>query len=197
MKVTPKDVEHYLSIIENRAKSMNGARWTVQGYRKLRKTHKTPDALKILVAAMFEKQQKKYTIDVWQLPRGDEFSRAKEDKKVGDYMNTKTITAHEHDSALLVLKMMQWKNIHHLPILDDNRGLSGLLTWTDVKKHLKNTETLDKSVNKIMRKKLITANEEMPMKEAQALMEAKAINCLPVVNDKKLVGIISSKDFQN
>jgi CBS domain-containing protein/gamma-glutamylcysteine synthetase len=197
MKVAPKDVNYYLTIIENRAKSMNGARWSVLAYRKLKKTHKTPDALKILVAAMYEKQQKRYTVDVWQLPRGNEFKRAKEDKKVGDYMNTKTITAHENDSALLVLKMMQWKNIHHLPILDDNRGLSGLLTWTDVNERLKNTETLDKCVNKIMRKKLITANDEMPVMEAKALMEANDINCLPVVKDQKLLGIISSKDLPN
>ena len=110
-------------------------------------------------------------------------------------MNTKTITAQDNDSAILVLKMMQWNNIHHLPILDDNLNLTGLLTWTDVEKYLGKPKKMHEEISKIMRKRLITATEEMPMKEAKEVMIAKAINCLPVVHGKKLVGIISSKDF--
>lgn len=195
MKVLPKDAEHYLTIIENRAKTMTGSRWIVKSYRKLKKDRKTSEALKILVASMHAKQQRKYTVDTWQFPRGNESNLSSENQKVGDIMNTKTITAQETDSALLVLKMMEWNNIHHLPILNDDNDLIGLLTWTDVKTYLEKPEELDKSVSKIMRKELFTATEEFSIKKATILMKAKAINCLPVVHGNKLVGIISSKDF--
>ncbi|MGI9550048.1 MAG: CBS domain-containing protein [Aurantibacter sp.] len=195
MKVESKDAEYYLSIIENRAKTMSGSRWIVNSYRKLRKSYKTSDALKLLVATMYQKQQKKYTGNTWQLPRGDEIKIEGERKKVGECMNAKTITAQENDSALLVLKMMEWNNIHHLPILDHDNNLSGLLTWTDIKKYFEQPEALDKSIAEIMKKKVITATEELPIEEARSRMTANSISCLPVVHGKKLVGIISSKDF--
>ena len=195
MKVSPKDVEHYLTIIENRVNAMTGSRWIIESFRKLKKSQKTAEALKTLVASMYEKQQKRYTVDTWQFPRGIESKFSVTSKKVGDIMNAKTITAQEADSALLVLKMMEWNNIHHLPIVNDDNDLIGLLTWTDVKKYLEKPKELNKSVSKIMRKELFTATEELLLSEAMELMKEEAINCLPVVHGKKLVGIISTKDF--
>ena len=36
MNVSPKDVERYLGIIENRVNGRNGAQWMVQSYRRLK-----------------------------------------------------------------------------------------------------------------------------------------------------------------
>ncbi|MBT8321623.1 MAG: CBS domain-containing protein, partial [Eudoraea sp.] len=115
MGVEPRDAERYLSIIEKRIRSNNGSRWTVEAYRKLTKHHTVPDALKILVATMYERKEKKYTVDAWQLPRGDEYEVPDELRAVRDFMTTKILSAQENDSAQLVLKMMEWKNIHHTP----------------------------------------------------------------------------------
>ncbi|EAR02838.1 CBS domain-containing protein [Maribacter sp. HTCC2170] len=195
MKVSPADAEQYLRIIKNRIRSRNGSRWIVEGFRKLKKEYKTPDALKILSATMYERQDKGYNVDIWQLPRGDEFKVPKDNRKVGERMNIRTITAQENDSMELVLRMMQWKNIHHVPILDIHLDLVGLLTWTDVGKYLDRPEEHEQSINQIMQKNLITVTPETPLDEATRLMEENEINCLPVVRDKKLVGIITSKDL--
>jgi CBS domain-containing protein len=195
MGVAPRDAEHYLSIIENRIRSNNGSRWIVKSFRKLKENYKTPDALKILVATMHERQEKHYTVDVWQLPRGDEYLIPEDTLKVKDRMNTKTLTAQENDSAELVLKMMLWKNIHHAPILDQNLDLSGLLTWTDVKNYVENPAKLKSSIGTLMTRDLITATSETPLKEAEELMSANKINCLPVVEGKKLIGIITTNDL--
>lgn len=195
MNVEPKDAEHYLSVIENRIKTQNGSRWIVNGYRKLRADHKVPDALKILTATMYQRQQKGYTVDAWQLPRGDEIKLPGHLRTVSDSMNTQTITAQESDSAELVLKMMQWNNIHHLPILDDHLNLSGLLTWTDVEHYMEDPEKMRTGIRSIMRKELITATSEMLLEEAKELMEVNGIRCLPVVCDQKLIGILTSKDI--
>ena len=195
MDVAPKDAEHYLSIIENRVRTQCGSRWTISALRNLMKKHKTPDALKILTATMYKRQQKGYPVDAWQLPRGDEAVFTQEKKTVGQCMNTKTITAQENDSAALVLKMMQWKNIHHVPILDRRLKLVGLLSWTDVQNFLEHPEKGDQRVANMMQKKLITATPEMQMTQARALMASKEINCLPVVAGQQLLGIITSNDF--
>lgn len=194
MNVAPEDAEYYLSIIENRIKSTNGSRWMVDAYRKLQKKHKKPDALKVLTATIYQRQQKNYAIDAWQLPRGDEIVLPKEDKTVRDCMNPRTITAQEADSAELVLRMMQWNNIHHLPILNNDLDLSGLLTWTDVETYLEDPEKLQLSISTLMKKDLITTTADASLESAVQLMESNSINCLPVVIGNKLIGIITSND---
>ena len=195
MKVSPADAEHYLKIIKHRILARNGSRWMVEGFRKLKKEHKTPDALKILSATMYERQNKGYNIDAWQLPRGDEFKIPDENRKVGERMNIRTITAQENDSMELVLRMMQWKNIHHVPILDIHMDLVGLLTWTDVGKYLDKPHKHVENIKDIMQTSLITVMPSTPLEEAASLMSDNKINCLPVVRNKKLVGIITTKDL--
>ena len=195
MNVAPKDAEHYLRIIKRRVRSANGSRWMVEAYRKLQKDFKTTDALKILTATIYERQQKGYTVDAWRLPRGDEFKIPKENRTVGERMNIRTITAQENDSLELVLLMMQWKNIHHVPILDNHMDLIGLLTWTDVGKYLDSTEDHGENITNIMKRKLVTVTPSTPLEEARNMMQNHKINCLPVVIEKKLIGIITSKDF--
>ena len=195
MGVAPRDAEHYLSIIEKRIRSLNGSRWMIEAYRKLKKEHKTTDALKILIATMNERRKRHYSVDAWLLPRGDEYTVPDENLTVRDRMITKTITAQEEDSAELVLKMMLWKNIHHAPILDDNLELAGVLTWTDVQNYLENPEQLKENISSIMTKNLVTVEPELKLSEAKALMEKNNIHCLPVVVEKKLIGIITSNDL--
>ncbi len=195
MNVEPRDAERFLRVIKKRIKSRNGSRWMVEGFRKLKKEFRTSDSLKILTATMYEREEKGYNIDAWQLPRGDEFKIPKENRKVGERMNKRTITAQENDSMELVLRMMQWKNIHHVPILDNHLDLVGLLTWTDVGEHLDKPHKHEESIKTIMQKDLITVMPSTPIEEAKSLMEKNNINCLPVVREKKLVGIITSSDI--
>ncbi|MBT8179509.1 MAG: CBS domain-containing protein, partial [Eudoraea sp.] len=195
MGIAPRDAEHYLSIIEKRIRTNNGSRWTVEAFRKLKKQHSVPDALKILVATMYNRKEKKYTVDAWQLPRGNEYIIPPESRVVRDFITSRIFTAHEKDSAQLVLKMMEWKHIHHAPILDSNRNLSGLLTWTDVSHYLEQPEALKKSIKELMQTELITVTADTSLKEAKSLMDSNKIHCLPVVSDKKLIGIITSNDL--
>ncbi len=195
MGVAPRDAEFYLSIIEKRIRSTNGSRWMIEAYRKLKKSYKTADSLKILVATMHDRQKRHYTVDAWQLPRGDEYRVPYEELLVRDRMNKRTITAMEKDSAELVLKMMLWKNIHHTPILDQNLDLAGVLTWTDVQNYLEQPEKLKENIEAIMTKEVITVDADMKLSEAKTLMEKNNINCLPVITgDRKVIGIITSKD---
>lgn len=194
MNVLPEDAEKYLSVIENRIKTRNGARWIVESFRKLKKEHKTHDVLHLLTSAMYQHERKGYTIDAWELARGNEFSWDANTRKVRQLMNTDIISAQEDDSAEMVLKIMYWKHIHHLPIMNSKMDLVGLLSWTDVKHFMANPKSAERSINKMMRTELITIDADARASEAKALMEAKHINCLPVMGNHKLLGILTSKD---
>lgn len=195
MGVAPKDAERYLSIIEKRIRSINGSRWMVESLRKLQKTHKTPEALRVLLATMHERNSKRYTIDAWRLPRGNEHISKEETLKVKDIMTTRTLTAQENDSAELVMRMMQWKNIHHTPILDTESNLCGLLSWTDIEPYISEPEKLKVSIKDMMQKEVITVMPSTLKSEAVALMKTHNIHCLPVVHDNILVGIVTSNDL--
>lgn len=195
MGVAPRDVEHYLSIIERRIRTNNGSRWMIEAYRKLKRQHSVPDALKILVATMYQRKEKRYTVDAWQYPRGNEYIVPPETRVVRDFMTSRIFTAQEKDSAQLVLKMMEWKHIHHAPILDSNQDLTGLLTWTDVSHYLDEPEELKKSIKELMQTDLITVTADTSLAEAKSLMDSNNIHCLPVVSGTKLVGIITSNDI--
>lgn len=195
MNVKPEDVEKYLGIIENRVNTKNGARWMVESLRNLSDEHNTSDALRIVTASMYENEQKGYTVDAWQPARGYTYMPEPSERVVRYYMNTKLVTAQETDSAALVLKMMQWKNIHHVPIVDANFDLVGLLTWTDVERQSAHLEELHIAVKDMMRTEVISANQDTALDAAKKKMQTHQVNCLPVVEGKKLVGIITSRDL--
>ena len=195
MGVSPEDAEKYLTIIENRVKSRNGSRWMVEAIRKLKKSYKIPEALRILVATMHARRTKHYAVDAWQLPRGNEHKTAESRKKVEDIMTSKTFTAQENDSAELVMRMMKWKNIHHAPILDHYSNLSGILSWSDIEDDINSPEKLKQTISQLMNSDLITVGPDTPKDEAEKLMKENNIHCLPVVLDKKLIGIVTSNDL--
>lgn len=196
VNVDRADVERYLGIIERRIRSQNGAEWMVQAYRELRREFNPPEALRRLTASLFDRSYKGYPVDAWKKIHVNEVAHgAKAKKRVGDLMTTKIITAQEEDSAALVVQMMQWNHIHHLPILNDHNELSGLLSWTDVAE-LQETEAIYKSrIRDLMKQDLITVGPEARVAEARKLMETHKINSLPVVVGNALVGILTSNDL--
>lgn len=195
MQVKPEDAEHYLSIIENRIKSQSGSRWMAKSYRNLSKQYKKTDALRMLTAAIYKNQEKGYPISTWKTLNANTEIKIEKEEVIGQYMNTGVVTVQEDDSAALALAMMQWKDIHHLPVVNNESELVGLLTWTDVKAYLGRPEKVMETVGEVMRTALYTSTADTGVKTAKQLMEQHQIHCLPVVEGKKLIGIITSKDI--
>ena len=195
-QVSREDAEHYLGIIEKRIQSHNGSEWRVQTYRELRKEFNAAEALRRLTASLFERSYKGYPVDAWKNIHANELQHSKKKKKVGDLMVTKIITAQEEDSAALVLQMMKWNNIHHLPILNDANELSGLLTWSDVEHHEEDEAIYKISIRELMRKDLVTIGPKASLKEAKETMKKHKVKGLPVVVGKALVGIVTTKDLR-
>ncbi|WP_411893999.1 CBS domain-containing protein [Winogradskyella sp. A2] len=193
MNVNETDIDKYLSIIERRVKSINGSQWMVNNYRQLQKTKNNFEALQNISAYMFKHQLDGSTVDGWGIFNPDDNLKIDLSRIVKHNMNTQIILVDQNDSLELVSNIMRWKKIHHLPVINKKKELAGLLTWTDLIK-LGNKDLLLR-VKDVMTKNLITISQEAPLEDAKALMKKHDINCLPVVRNKELLGILTSSDF--
>jgi len=72
----------------------------------------------------------------------------------------------------------------------------GILTERDITKQIiKGGAILNAPVKKLMTKALVTAAPDMPIQEAFELMVMNKIRRLPVLEDNKIVGIVTEKDL--
>lgn len=192
-KVNDNDINRLLGIIEARVDGPTGAEWQIENFRRLRKQMKLDSALVQLTKAQFEKQQDNIPVHQWEPVQG--IVRKRESFQwVGQIMSTRLLKIDGDDYANLALSIMQWNNIHHLPVENMKGELVGLLTWS----HIDQMKTLDKTealVSDIMIKKVITVTPKTAIKTAEKIMQDHQIGCLPVCEGNSLVGIISKVDL--
>ncbi len=195
MNIHQADREKYLAVIDERANGQTGAFWSVQNYRKLRKEMRQDDALISLTRNMQTLQETDEPVHTWPILSGQK-PLQKTTRLIGHIMTTKLFTVHENDLATLATSIMQWKNIHHVPVENKGGHLTGLLTWTHMERYTTNNQTdhRDASVAEIMEKNLITASPEMTIKKAITIMKKNKIGCLPVIQNEHLVGIVTIED---
>ena len=193
--VNPADVEKYLTIIENRVTSHNGSQWLIKNYRHLNKERTKFESAQVLTSQLYEKQELNYPIGSWSMINKNEIPDNKENHVVKHAMSTDIFSVFKDDSLQLVVNIMKWKKIRHMPVIDGDKLIIGLITTTDVK-GLSN-HYIDKgvSVEDIMTKELITIGQYETLETAKILMITNQINCLPVIEKGKLIGLLTSKDF--
>ncbi|MGW9685195.1 CBS domain-containing protein [Flagellimonas sp. 2504JD1-5] len=191
--VGDKEIDHYLGIIESRTKRGTGAEWQVRNFRRLRKQMKIDTALVELTKATYNNQQNNLPVHQW--PNIEKIDAAKKSFKwVEQIMSTKLMKLYEDDFANLAISIMQWNNIHHLPIENGKGDLVGLLTWSHIE-GLGNIQDNHSKVSDIMIKKVVTVRPRTKIETAKKLMEDYQIGCLPVCSGTSLVGIISKVDL--
>ena len=109
-------------------------------------------------------------------------------------------------SAIEAQEMMSTKSIRHLPIVDGEKNLVGLITKSSLKaalpsdvsqfSHFEISYTLGKiKVQSIMVTDVVSIEEDIPIEHAAWLMDDRKIGTLPVVSDGKLIGIISDSNI--
>ena len=120
-------------------------------------------------------------------------------KKVKEIMTTDVITTTCDVDVVCAFEKLMKNKISSLPVVKDDK-LVGIITATDVGHNL----ILDKyelgtNVEQIMIKPVVTVSPEDDIETAIKLMkegtDSGILNQLPVVEDGKLVGIISDGDI--
>ena len=94
------------------------------------------------------------------------------------------------------LKMMSEKNVGALPVIDNDR-LIGVISERDYARKviLQGKSSLQTPVRDIMTSKVIYVRPEQKVSDCMALMTDKRVRHLPVLEEEKLVGIISIGDL--
>ena len=126
--------------------------------------------------------------------------------KVKDIMSTEVFVLTEIQSLALVRFLMKLKHIRHIPIVDDNNVFIGLLTHRDLLSHTislladpdeREQNELDRqiAIKEVMKRNVLTVEPDMELCEVIPVLLENKYGCLPVVDDKKLVGIITEADF--
>lgn len=102
------------------------------------------------------------------------------------------VIAIEHDvSAKEAAKIMSNRNIGSLIVLRKSK-IAGIITDRDI---LKNISSLGKKISGVMTKSVVTVDLGESIDNAALIMTEKKIKRLPVVDDGKLVGIITATDI--
>jgi acetoin utilization protein AcuB len=123
---------------------------------------------------------------------------------VSKKMKRDVITVTKNERMTTAKKILQEKNIRHLPVVDGKK-LIGLVTNMDIRKAEASPATsleirelhylLDKlTVGEIMTKNVITVSPDISVEEATTLLHDNKIGCLPVIEDGNLVGMLSEND---
>jgi acetoin utilization protein AcuB len=125
---------------------------------------------------------------------------------VTDWMSKNVYTVNSDSPLSEAVKILREKKIKHLPVVDKKHAVVGVLSDRDIKEYMPSKATtldvfelhnvlLETKIAKVMKKQVFTAKPGLPIEEAAMLMYDKNIGCLPIVENNKLVGIISDRDL--
>ncbi|WP_057913270.1 acetoin utilization AcuB family protein [Peribacillus muralis] len=117
-------------------------------------------------------------------------------------MNEDIITLTPADTIHSAVLLIKEKRIRHIPIVDDRFQLVGLVSDRDIRDAVPsifNTaeykNDLQKPLSSIMKTDLITGHPLDFVEEIGAVFCENSISCLPIVKERKLVGIITGSDL--
>jgi CBS domain-containing protein len=126
--------------------------------------------------------------------------------RVRDIMSKDVTTLKRNDSLTLADDIMNLGRIRHLPVLDDDEQLVGVVSQRDLFRgalakalgygqHAQRKVLENLLVKEVMATDLVTTTPEAPLAEAAKILSEKKIGCLPVVEGGRLVGILTEGDF--
>lgn len=118
-------------------------------------------------------------------------------------MSTSLITVPPKASLAEARSLMYDHHIHHLPVIDKQGELVGLVTLTNLLAATDSTlrdadnriRAADISVEDVMVTDLATVDRKASLRQAALFLEKHRIGCLPVLSSGKLRGIITDTDF--
>jgi CBS domain-containing protein len=121
-------------------------------------------------------------------------------------MTQEVTTLKRNDQLSLANDIMQLGRIRHLPVLEDDGRLAGILSQRDLFRgalahalgygqHAQRKMLDSLLVKEVMSSDVITTAPNTPLVEAARVLLARKIGCLPVVEGGQLVGILTEADF--
>jgi CBS domain-containing protein len=121
---------------------------------------------------------------------------------------TRDVVCADMDTPLgKAMDLCSAKRIRHLPVLDEQKRLIGLVTDRDLRYFVSprlgtisenkfDRESLDRPLHLIMVRSVVVASADATIAEAARLMLANRVGCLPIGDsNRNVVGIITTTDL--
>ena len=198
--VDEDEARHYLEIIRARTEqARTGSRWILNSYQHLRQQCSQDDeAWMAITAGMLERQNTGKPVHTWDLASVQEAgSWRNRFRNLAQVMTQKLYTVQEDDIVDLATHIMTWKNIGHIPV-EKQGTLVGIITKDAIISYITEHHGQDLAqlpVRDLMVRDLITAPPDMLLTDAIELIVDSNISCLPVVQDDRLIGLVTEHDF--
>ncbi len=120
-------------------------------------------------------------------------------------MKRDPVTVSPEDSFRHAMTLIRQKGVRHLPVVEEGR-LVGIVTDRDIRQTSPSPATsleihelhylLEKvRIREVMTRKVYTVTPDTPIEEAARLMLEHKIGGLPVLQDERLVGILTETDI--
>ncbi|TMC60420.1 MAG: CBS domain-containing protein [Chloroflexota bacterium] len=109
-----------------------------------------------------------------------------------DIMTRKVYTIRSDASAQEAAQLLDQHRISGLPVVDEGNDIIGIVTEADI---ISKVDKEGLRVSDIMSTEVISVNEETAASEIALLLTERKIKRVPVVQDGKLVGIVSRADI--
>lgn len=126
------------------------------------------------------------------------------EKTIENFMTKSPHVLHEASSVKTAMETMNGLGIKHLPVLNASDQISGILSLTDIENLtilLENSSSdvtaamENLTVRDLMTVNVVTITKDKTVTEANDLLLSKGIRALPVMEDGKVIGIISESDI--
>ncbi len=115
---------------------------------------------------------------------------------IKDIMPNELITVSKTDTIENVLKIMTEKKLNGLPVVDENNLLVGMVVKADIYRFMIQPGHFEVSpVDWVMAKKVITSSPDESIQDAAKKILQHHIVAMPVVEDAKVVGLISIEEL--
>lgn len=130
----------------------------------------------------------------------------KKNESITRIMTDKLTTVHDAEPVSTLRKIFEQQNIHHIPVVS-GENLVGIVSWNDFMRISfgefgnQDAEGLDAildhtyQMRDVMNKSPVTLEKTGTIRDAARLLGANSFHSLPIVEDEKLVGIVTTTDL--
>jgi CBS domain-containing protein len=201
--IVAADIDRYLGVIAMRIESrQTGSQWLLDSLATMHEAESKDEAIGALAAATVARQWEGKPVHEWSPAKIEEGRTARsEDLRIEEFMTTDLFTVRAQEPIDLVVSLMDWKHIRHVPVEDEGGRLVGVVSWFEIVHHYARRDAAERDeaipVSAIMQKNPVTVPPQTSVLDAVALMRREKLACLLVVKDESLVGIVSERDFLN
>jgi acetoin utilization protein AcuB len=109
---------------------------------------------------------------------------------VVERMTHNPVTITSETAVTQALAIVEQRRLRHLPVLDEKEDLVGIVSEKDLLR-----ADGDEPVQELMTEEVITVTEYTALEEAARIMADHRISGLPVMRNRRMVGIITETDL--